>query len=108
MKRLSHGICVFLSYIIFLQIIALPGGCVALEWWLHSAGVTVRRYPMTEGREAQQDGAWLQGRLGNIFIRTVMCLLPIVLLRRRDSRGKGAAFASKKLKNRLGWGGGSL
>ena len=56
MKRLSHGICVFLSYIIFLQIIALPGGCVALEWWLHSAGVTVRRYPMTEGREAQQDG----------------------------------------------------
>ena len=56
MERLSHGICVFFGYIIFLQIIALPGGCVALEQWLHGAGVTVRRYPMTKGREAQQDG----------------------------------------------------
>ena len=31
-----------------------------------------------------------------------MCLLPIVLLRRKDSRGKGAVSVSKKPKNRLG------
>ena len=73
-----------------------------MEWWLHGAGATVRRYPTSKGQRSPNKmvdagavavqcwrGGWWHWRGGYVVPEQQLCGTGVTLRRNLTSKGKG-------------------